>query len=317
MADTLKLTLLACLPSAILAEEVRQCAFENEPVGLGHFWDPSCEEGQLGCFADGVNLECRYCGAGDFVDVQCPPSSCHFPSEPYTPYYWDSECEMGKLGCWADGVHAQCRFCGDHPFAGIPCPDHAAPAKVHACNFTNEPANPYYWDSKCALGGHGCNADGNNVECRFCGGDGIYADIPCPAGDVCHFAAEPSVPYFWDESCEMGMLGCFADGVHLECRFCAHRPFESISCPAEVAPANNTCTFPLHDQPDVPFFWDPTCEMGMIGCWADGFHAECRFCGVGDYADVACPTRRLRASETMASSAEVGSLPRLLQNLFA
>lgn len=296
----------ACLMTAAFAE----CAFENEPVGLGYFWDDACEDGQLGCKADGVNVGCRYCGAGDFIDVQCPSSSCHFANEPHTPYYWDNECEMGKLGCWADGVHPQCRFCGVHPFAGIDCPDHAASAKANECNFTNEPANTYYWDPSCVLGMHGCNADGQNVQCRYCGGDGVWSDVACPAGDMCHFAAEPKIPYFWDPACQMGKLGCNADGIHLECRFCGHRPYENIVCPDDVLPVNNTCTFPLHDEPNVLYFWDPACELGMIGCWADGIHAECRFCGSGDFAAVACPNssdgsqRRLRASQMFTSTSD-------------
>ena len=31
-----------------------------------YYWDPFCTFGMLGCFADGENVECRYCGEGDF-----------------------------------------------------------------------------------------------------------------------------------------------------------------------------------------------------------------------------------------------------------
>jgi len=30
--------------------------------------------------------------------------------------------------------------------------------------------------------------------------------------------------------------------------------------------------------------------MGMVGCWADGLHAQCRFCGIGPFSTVPCPT---------------------------
>merc|ERR1711979_10291 len=92
------------------------------------------------------------------------------------------------------------------------------------CTFVeNEPTTPYFWDAGCKMGAHGCNADGIHVQCRFCG-KGDYEDIPCPASEVCSFANEPSVPYYWDPECSMGKLGCMADGMHSECRFCAKRP---------------------------------------------------------------------------------------------
>merc|ERR1712238_179953 len=127
------------------------------------------------------------------------------------PYYWDNDCEAGGLGCWADGIHAQCRFCGDFPYTGVTCPEGAAAPMAASCNFDNEPATPYYWEPGCSLGMHGCNADGENVHCRFCG-QGDYVDIHCPGSHVCDFAVVPTVPYFWDPHCTVGMLGCKADG---------------------------------------------------------------------------------------------------------
>lgn len=280
-------------------EEAGQCAFDNEPIGVGSFWDPSCHMGGLGCNADGKNVECRLCGAGDEVGVPCPPSSCKFPNQPFVSYYWDEDCKAGELGCWADGVHEQCRFCGDHPYIGIPCPEGAAPPNSASCAFQNEPAIPYYWEPGCEEGHFGCQADGANVQCRFCG-EGIYEDIPCPASEVCHFANEPAAPYFWDPECKAGGLGCNADGIHMECRFCAARPFESVQCPGSEAKPEGACTWPLHSEPAVPYFWDSSCEMDVLGCWADGIHAECRFCGSGSYSSIACP-------ETAATPKDVSS----------
>lgn len=208
---------------------------------------------------------------------------------------------MGKLGCWADGVHAQCRFCGDHPYTSIPCPEHAAVPNGAACAFKNEPEMPYYWEAGCTMGKHGCNADGVNVHCRFCG-RGDYWDIPCPAEQFCQFDNKPTVPYFWDSHCKDGMLGCKADGVHPECRFCATRPFEDVPCPEDVAPPTNVCTWPLRGEPKIPYFWDSTCEMGMLGCWADGLHAECRFCGSSVYSKVTCPNMTSTAAPDMMQS---------------
>jgi len=174
------------------------------------------------------------------------------------------------------------------------------------------------------MGKHGCNADGRNVECRFCGA-GDFADISCPAEQVCEFKQKPSVPFYWDPKCRDGMLGCKADGVHNECRFCATRPFEDIPCPGSVAPPDNSCTWPLRGEPEVPYFWDSTCKMGMLGCWADGLHAQCRFCGEGVFEKVACPSsnKTLPADTTatqpepllplLQQSQELEKLPEALQ----
>jgi len=244
----------------------------------------------LGCGADGKHAECRLCGAGIYENITCPPSSCHFPNKPYIPYYWDNSCKIGDLGCWADGVHVQCRFCGDFPFTGVPCPEEARQSHTPApsCAFDAEPETKYYWDPTCYDGKHGCNADGKNVQCRFCGGGG-FDDIHCPGSHVCEFPDVPTVPYFWDPKCKDGGLGCLADGVHPECRFCAERPFESVACPEHLAPPKNECTWPQRGEPSVAHFWDETCKLGQLGCWADGIHAECRYCGSGVYANITCP----------------------------
>lgn len=244
----------------------------------------------VGCNADGKSMECRLCGAGDEFNVTCPSSSCKFANEPYIPYYWDPECEVGIEGCWADGVFAQCRFCGDFPYTGIPCPEGTAPPRAAACAFEVEPETPYFWDPSCEMGQHGCNADGKNVHCRYCGANG-FSDIACRASQVCQFDSHPTVPYFWDARCgQTKFLGCNADGIHQECRFCASRPFEDVSCPGQEAPAVDTCTWPLRGEPSTPHFWDPSCKMGTLGCWADGLHAECRFCGEGVFRNITCPS---------------------------
>lgn len=116
---------------------------------------------------------------------------------------------------------------------------------------------------------------------------GNYTDIECPAR-VCSFVDEPVTPYFWDDECQMGMLGCNADGIHVQCRFCAKIPFQQITCPESARPPYGECWFP--HAPLQTHYWDPTCTWGQVGCWADGVHAECRYCGGdGAYANITCP----------------------------
>jgi len=52
-----------------------ECTFPNVPPSFETFvWDPSCRgSGGLGCNADGIHQECRYCGFGPYAD--CPQDS--------------------------------------------------------------------------------------------------------------------------------------------------------------------------------------------------------------------------------------------------
>ena len=86
----------------------------------------------------------------------------------------------------------------------------------------------------------------------------------------------------------MGVMGCNADGTHVQCRFCE---YDGVACPASGVRRPETahqCTFP--NEPSIPYFFDETCQMGQLGCLADGVHVECRYCGEGDYASIQCPT---------------------------
>jgi len=95
------------------------CTFADEPT-IPWAWDPSCNvEGVvLGCKADGIHQECRFCGAGTYA--ACP--ACAFPAPPETRYVWDNSCRPGSYvkGCYADGIHFECRFCGQGDLD--PCP---------------------------------------------------------------------------------------------------------------------------------------------------------------------------------------------------
>lgn len=226
--------------------------------------------------------------------------SCTFALPPETPYYWEPECANatnGGLGCMADGVHPECRFCGEVPYTGIKCPstDVVIP-DVQVCRFeVDPPIDKYnlgldvYYDLNCTEDLLGCKADGVHIGCRFCGGNDTYKTIPCPMARVesqCYFPLAPSAPYYWDEDCRMGLLGCRADGIHDKCRFCRARPYESIPCPSQVNVSEGACWFP--NEPKISYYWDPRCRMGKLGCWADGIHAECRFCEAGPWANISC-----------------------------
>merc|ERR1740121_2478681 len=181
---------------------------------------------------DGKHEECRVCGGGNVINVTCPPSAYNFAQQPYIPYYWDSTCELGQLGCMADGSHTQCRFCGDFPYSAVACPEGAAAPPSVSCAFESEPDVPAYWEPGCVLGMLGCNADGQNVQCRHCG-KGELSHVHCPASQVCAFPNIPTVPYFYDPDCQEGMLGCNADNVHTECRFCGAGNYTEVACPDE------------------------------------------------------------------------------------
>lgn len=183
-----------CLLQATALPEVRQlssgqCSFANEP-SINFFWDPRClEKGtSLGCNADGINQQCRFCGAGEFKDIVCPVHWCEFDNPPPIPYYWESKpegqggCWNGEFGCLADGKHVECRFCGEGAYSEIPCPEAlgAVITPEKSCKFDKDTAAPYFWDSSCKDGMLGCNADGINLRCRFCGAD-EYQSVPCPA----------------------------------------------------------------------------------------------------------------------------------------
>jgi len=235
--------LMALLPAAAGLVQPRQllanqCNFTNPPE-IPYFWDEGCPQDgtSLGCLADGVHPQCRFCGQGDYKEVYCPASWCEFDNPPHLPYFWDSGCAAaGGVGCLADGKHMECRFCGEFPYNGtVHCPENSgAITPADTCMFDNKPAQPYFWDASCEDGMLGCKADGKHIGCRFCGA-GDYASISCPAS-LCTFAPDAHThDYYWEPLCwdtSAHILGCNADGVHPECRYCGGSgEYASIPCP--------------------------------------------------------------------------------------
>merc|ERR1711920_1038558 len=89
--------------------------------------DTTCHNGKLGCLADGTNMQCRYCGAGEFESIACPNSYC-VGVDTNVAYAWDSTCELGMLGCAASPLYVKCRYCGHGVYENITCAD--APAAL-------------------------------------------------------------------------------------------------------------------------------------------------------------------------------------------
>jgi len=112
--------------------------------------------------------------------------------------------------------------------------------------------------------------------------------------NLCLFDIEPMTAYSWDPRCNdagVDHVGCNADAVHPECRFCGVDPY--LPCPV--------CEF--KGQPTTPYAWDVKCKPGVYtkGCYADGMHFECRFCGEADFD--ACPlTATMTATSTTATA---------------
>lgn len=107
------------------------CTFDTEPI-VQYAWDPAClGDSSLGCKADGVHRECRFCGEEPYPS--CPV--CSFKTVSTVPYVWDSTClGSASLGCMADGVHRECRFCGEPPYNACPTSTFPPSTSIHLHN---------------------------------------------------------------------------------------------------------------------------------------------------------------------------------------
>ena len=112
-----------------------------------------------------------------------------------------------------------------------------------------------YYDETCStadvtFNGLGCNAGQLDPKCRFCGFDAyakincplvvLEEDIPCalPGEAITACTANEREHCFWDTRClsgddPFGSLGCNADGLNEQCRFCGFGLYEAIKCPEE------------------------------------------------------------------------------------
>lgn len=260
------------------------CAFAI-PLGAPSYWEPECTLTTPGCWADSANVECRFCGQPPYGDIPCPAAGAAVAPRAALLAGLVSEAASSTGAATAAAAPAAQAAKAAAAPKKVLRSKAVVVAAVHHCSFDNPPATPYYWEPSCRMGIFGCNADDTNVQCRFCG-SGAYSNIPCRP-TACSFPNEPRTPYYWDETCAMNVVGCNADGIHVQCRFCVNRPFDPVRCPSSLTVAPGRCTF-QGLPPTTPYFWDPTCEFGTRGCWADGLHAECRWCSAGAYKDIPC-----------------------------
>merc|ERR1712187_574457 len=56
-----------------------------------------------------------------------------------------------------------------------------------------------------------------------------------------------------------------------------------------LASSDARCSFSV--EPGSSYEWDPACSNGGLGCFADGEHNECRWCGFGPYAPCTMPNQ--------------------------
>ena len=56
-----------------------------------------------------------------------------------------------------------------------------------------------------------------------------------------------------------------ADGIHVQCRFCDHKPFNSVHCPPSARPnyQDGECWFPQGTAQS--YKWDTKCMWGILG----------------------------------------------------
>lgn len=59
--------------SPSFCHHVQSCKTESHAprglLSLRYYWEPDCFLGMKGCLADGSNVECRFCGSGDFAEA--------------------------------------------------------------------------------------------------------------------------------------------------------------------------------------------------------------------------------------------------------
>lgn len=148
-----------------------------------------------------------------------------------------------------------------------------------------------------------------------------YSESPyCPTHDPGNYPCAENVAAgsctgndqelcFYDVTCGEGHapgIGCAAGG-HTYCRFCGFGAYSDVACPGTAAaqpPATvqttvsvpNTCPQACDGNPDHACFLDTSCSdplaatfHGGLGCNAGGVGHNCRFCGFGLYAGIACP----------------------------
>jgi len=102
-------------------------------------------------------------------------------------------------------------------------PEGAAAPPAVSCAFESEPEVPVYWEPGCVDGMLGCNADGQNMQCRHCGLK-EFSHVHCPGSQVCAFPNIPTVPYYYDPDCQQGMMVVMPTACTSSAAFVASSP---------------------------------------------------------------------------------------------
>lgn len=93
----------------------------------------------------------------------------------------------------------------------------------------------------------------------------------------CFVNGQPSVSLYWEPNCTVGMKGCSADGVHVECRWCGVHPYESIVCPVQATDIP-VAAGPTNIQP----YADNTWSWVIVGGGASGCAAAAALADAGE-----------------------------------
>ena len=181
------------------AEGAAAAVCTGNPAELCYF-DLSCKDGGLGCFAAGWT-GCRFCGFGHYTN-ECPaaaesqptleatvvvPSTCPQVCDADATHrcFLDTACSdplspgyRNGLGCDANGKGANCRYCGFGGYAECPAAEDQAAALHSTINVAVETADP--------LGGGGVTTDTSfvtEIALAVLGPPMVAAAAAAPAAD--------------------------------------------------------------------------------------------------------------------------------------
>lgn len=131
-----------------LAEEEEEesqagsCSFSTDP-GVRYVWDPSCAGGGLGCKADGIHDECKFCGFGPYDSCGSSSGSCTVDgSDPYVTGSHVNCCSPLQQCLGYHGTNRNFYLCLPSCTGSPPAPAPPTPAPTPASTLAPSPAPP-------------------------------------------------------------------------------------------------------------------------------------------------------------------------------